>query len=160
MFSSYVSGCNGQLHTVNVTFGYFDHNHNTGYIKSPGYPASYGNNEKCNWTIVVQTGFQINVRIVNLEFASSGDFFAIDDGKTTQTSRDHKLPWSFKSRDRMLRVSFMSNSRSRRKRAIAPLGFYMKYERGKVGECSRRNAFVYCCYLDISLLCFYHKMYT
>ncbi|KAK3713138.1 hypothetical protein QZH41_010040 [Actinostola sp. cb2023] len=123
-----IGGCNGVLHAVNITFGYYDHNHNTGYIKSPDNPGQYGNNLKCNWTIVVQSGFKISVKVKQLELGSFGDLLSIGDGYTTQNSRDHPLPWSFQSRDRFMRVFFSDKSGRRRKRSFAT-GFLLNYER-------------------------------
>lgn len=123
----YCLGCNGVLDSVNITFGYYDYYHNTGFIRSPGYPTqTYGNNLQCQWSLFVQQGHTITVKVTDMEFhASSTDILVIDDGYHSERSTDHSLPWSFSSNDRFVRVFFSTDASGQAK------GFMMKYERGK-----------------------------
>ncbi|XP_031569217.1 uncharacterized protein LOC116303758 isoform X3 [Actinia tenebrosa] len=134
-----IGGCNGVLDAVNTTFGYYDYYHDTGFIRSPGYPTQlYGNNLQCQWSVFVQQGYKIIMKVTDMDLhASSNDNLVIDDGHHTERSTGRSLPWSFQSTDRFLRVYFSTDSSGQAK------GFMMKYERdgnGSGGNYDKRSA--------------------
>ena len=128
--TSYIffKGCSN-AHAVNTTFGYLDWFHNSGFVRSPGYPSSYPSNLHCRWTIRVLYGYRIRVTVLKADIAGAdngglGDLLQVDDGKASKNSRDFPAPWDFLSSEHLVRVLFTSDG------SYSGEGFYLEYERG------------------------------
>lgn len=129
-FTSFIffEGCSN-ADALNTTFGYLDWFHNSGFVRSPGYPSSYPNNLHCRWTIQVLYGYRIHVTVWRADIAGAdygglGDWLQVDDGKTSKNSRDLSAPWDFLSSEHLVRVLFTSDGSN------SGQGFYLQYERG------------------------------
>ena len=115
---------------MNTTFGYFDWFHNTGFVRSPNYPANYPNNQVCRWSIRVAPGYRIQVTVVQADIVHAahggelGDSLQVDDGISFKRSQDNSAPWTFLSAGHHVRVLFVTDSDDTGE------GFYIRYERG------------------------------
>ncbi|CAH1265180.1 HGF [Branchiostoma lanceolatum] len=95
-----------------------------GVIESPGYPAEYGNNHACVWTIENPDQAPINIWFEEFDVECDYDFLLITDGDKQHTytcKLDAGLGCSYTTTDSIVKVEFTSDS------SVTAPGFRLRY---------------------------------